>query len=70
MPEVAICTGNVVIPDLGARILFKWERLKYSPEYLVQHLSVRLPLLIMLILRNIGVLDGNRQKSDHYDIVH
>jgi len=29
MPEVAICTGNDVIPALGAGILLKGERLEY-----------------------------------------
>jgi len=69
MPEVAICTENVVIPALGTGILFKGERLEYPPEYLVQHLSVCMPLLINPLLRNIAVLDRNRQESDHYDAV-
>jgi hypothetical protein len=57
MPDVAICTGNVVIPALGAGIVFTGERPKYPPEYVVQHLSVCLPLLIQPLLRNIVVLD-------------
>jgi len=67
MPEVAICTEVVVIPALGAGILLKDERVEYLPEYLVQHLSVCLPLLIQWLLRNIAVPDRNRQESDHYD---
>jgi len=67
MPEVAICTENIVIPALSDGILFKGERVEYPPEYLVQHLSVCLPLLIQSLLRNIAVLDRNRQESDHYD---
>jgi len=46
MPEVAICTENVVIPALGAAILFKGERLEYPPENLLWPLSVCLLLLI------------------------
>jgi len=65
MPEVTICTENDVMPALGIGILFKGERLEYPPEYIVQHLSVCLMLLIQLLLRNIEVLDWNRQESDH-----
>jgi len=66
MPEVAICTENIVIPALGVGILFKGEMLEHPPEYFVQHLSVCLPLLIQPLLRNIAVHDRNRQESDHY----
>jgi len=66
MPEVAICTENDVIPTLGTGIVFKGKRLEYLPEYIVQHLSICLPLLIRLLLCNIAVLDWNRQESDHY----
>ena len=45
-PEVAICTENVVIPALGAAILFQGESLEYPLECFVQHLSVCLTLLI------------------------
>jgi len=69
MPEVAIGTENVVIPTLGAWILFKGERLEYPAEYFVQHFSVCLPLLIQLLLGNIVVLDWNWQERDHYDAV-
>jgi hypothetical protein len=69
MPEVAISTENVVISALGAGILFIGERLEYLLEYLVQHLSVCMPLLINLLLRNFAVLDRNRQESDYYDAV-
>jgi len=69
MPEVAICTENVVIPALGAGIVFKGERLEYPPEYLIHHLSVCMPLLIEPFLRNIAVLDRNGQESDQYDAV-
>jgi len=65
MPEVGICTENIVIPDLSVRIRFNCVRLAYPPEYLVQHLSVCFPLLIQLLLRDIAVLDWNRQESDH-----
>jgi len=57
MREVAICTVNVVISTLGAGTLFTGERVEYPLEYLVQHLSVCLPLLIWLLLRTIAVLD-------------
>jgi len=67
MPEVAICTEKVVIPALGTGILIEGERVEYPPEYLVQHLSVCLPLLIQPHLRNIAVLDRNRQESEYYD---
>jgi len=70
MPEVAICTENVVIPTLGAAMLFKGEWPKYLPEYIFQHLSVCLPLLIQSHLMNIAVLVGNRLESDYYDAVH
>ena len=69
MPEVAICTENVVIPTLSAVFLFDGERLEYMPEYLVQHLLVCCPLHILPLLRIIAVLDRNRQQSDHYDAV-
>jgi hypothetical protein len=69
MPEVAICTENVVIPTPGAGILFKGEWLELLPEYFVQHLSVYLPLLIQLLLRNIAHHHLNRWESDHYDMV-
>jgi hypothetical protein len=59
-PEVAIWTGNVVIPALGAGIEFKGERLEYPLEYFVQHLTVCLPLHIQPLLRNIALLDWNR----------
>jgi hypothetical protein len=67
MPEVAICTVNVVIPALGIGILFKGGRLEYLPDYFVQHLTVCFLLLIQLLLTNIAVLDWNQQESDHYD---
>jgi hypothetical protein len=60
MPEVAICTENVVIPALGAGIEFNSERLEYPPQYFVQHLTICMPLLIQLLLRYIAVLDWNR----------
>ena len=69
MPEVAFCTENVVIPTLGVGIVFKGERLKYPPEYFVQHLSGCLLLLIQPLLRNIAVHDWNRQESDHCNSV-
>jgi hypothetical protein len=47
--------------------MFTGESLEYPPDYFVQHLSVCLPLLIEQRLRNITVLDWNRQESDHYD---
>ena len=67
MPEVAICTENVVIPAPGAGILLTCGRLEYPPEYHVQHLSVCVLLLIHQCLRDIAVLDQNRQESDPYD---
>ena len=67
MPEVAICTENIVIPTIGIGILFKGVRLEYPPEYFVQHLSVCLTLLIQPLLRNIAILDWNWQESDHYN---
>jgi hypothetical protein len=69
MPDVAICTENVVLPALGTGILFKDERLEDLPEYLVQHLSVCMPLLIKPLLRKIADLDRNQQDSDHHDPV-
>jgi len=41
----------------------------YLPEYIVQHLTVCLPLLIQPLLGNIAVLDWNWLESDHYDAV-
>jgi hypothetical protein len=67
MPEVAICTENVVIPALGVGILVKGERLEYPPQYFLQHLSVCLLLLIQQLLRNIAVLDRNQQVIDYYE---
>jgi len=54
MAGVAICTENIVIPALGARTMFIGERVEYPPEYLIQHLSVCLPLLIQPLLRIIA----------------
>jgi hypothetical protein len=65
MPEVAICTENVVIPASGIGTLIQVEGLEYPPEYLIQHLSVSLLLLIEPRVRNIAVLDRNWQESDH-----
>jgi len=70
MPEVAICTENVVIPTIGAGIVFKGEWLEYPTEYFVQHLLVCLLLLIQSPRRNIVVPDWNWPESDHYDAVH
>jgi len=70
MPEVAICTENIIIPALGAGILFQGERLEYLPEYCIQHLSVCSPPPIQPPLWNIAVLDRNRLESDMYDTVH
>ena len=70
MPEVPICTENVVIPALGAGILFNGVRLEYPLEYVIQHISVCLPLLTQPLVRNTVVLDWNRQESDHYNAVH
>jgi hypothetical protein len=69
MPEVAICTQNVVIPALSTGMVFRVERLEYLLEYLVQHLSVCMPLFIQPLLWNIAVFDRNRQESDHYNAV-
>jgi hypothetical protein len=69
VPEVAICTENIVIPAFGAGILFTGERLEYPPEYLVQLLSVCMLLLIQSLQRNIAVRDRNQQESNHYDDV-
>jgi len=70
MPEVAIGTQKVVIPALGAGVLFQCERLEYQLEYFVQHFSVCLRLLIQPLLRDIAVLDWNRQECDQYNAVH
>ena len=67
MRDVAIYIENVVIPALGAAILFKNLSLKYLPEYFEQHLSVCLPLLIKPLLSNIAVPDWNSLESDHYN---
>jgi hypothetical protein len=39
-PEVDVGTENVLIPALGAGIVFTQDRLLYAQEYFVQHLSV------------------------------
>jgi len=70
MPEVGICPENVVIRALGAGMLFTSVWLEYLPVYFVQHLSVCLLLPIQPRLRNIVVLDSDRQESNHYDAVH
>jgi hypothetical protein len=70
LPEVLICTENVLIPALSVAILFNGERLEYLPEYIFQHLSVCLLLLIPPLVRNAVVLDRNREKSERYDAVH
>jgi hypothetical protein len=51
-------------------MLFNGECLKYPPEHNVPHLSVRFPLHIQPLLRNIAVLDWNREDIDIYDAVH
>jgi hypothetical protein len=61
---------NIVIPTLVVGILYKGERMEYLPEYFVQHLSVGLPLLIQPLLRNIALLDWNREEGNNHDIVH
>ena len=66
MPGVTIRTEKVVISMLGTGIVFQDERLKYPLEYIVQHLSVCLPLLFQLYQTNIPILDRNWQDSDHY----
>jgi len=69
MLEVAICTEKVVLPALGDGILFKVQRVKLPLEYLVQHLSVCLPLLIQPLQGNIDVRDRNQRGSNLYDAV-
>jgi hypothetical protein len=69
MPEVAICSDNIVLLALSQGILFKDEWLEYPPEFFIQHLSGCLPLLVPLLQRNIPVLDWNRKGSDHYEAV-
>ena len=69
MPEVTICTENVVIHALGAGMMLEDKRLEKLSEYFIQHLSGCLPLLIQQLQRNIAVLDWNRQESDHHDAV-
>jgi len=64
-PEVAICPEIVVLPALSAGNVFTGERLKYLPEYLVQPLSVCMPLLMQQFLWNIAVLDRKQQKGNH-----
>jgi len=70
MPEVTICTENILIPTLGGGILLKDERPEYPLEYFVQHLSVCSLLLTQPLLRNIVVLDWTWPECDHYDGVH
>jgi hypothetical protein len=67
MCEVAIFTENIVIPALGAGMMFKAGWLEYPPEYLIQYLSVCLPLLIQLYLINIAFRDPNWQDGGHYN---
>jgi hypothetical protein len=66
-PDVAICTEHVVILALRAAIVLKGGRLVYTPEYIVHHIPICMPLGIAVLLRNIAVLDLNWQESDHYD---
>jgi hypothetical protein len=65
MPEVTICTENVVIPALGAAILFKCERMENLIEFFVWHLPVCLLLLIEPHLRYIAGVACNRQESEY-----
>jgi hypothetical protein len=65
MPGVAIWKEHIVIHALGTGMLLKGERVEYPPEYLVQHLSVWLVLVIPPLLTNIEGLDQDRQESDH-----
>jgi len=51
MPDVAICTENLVIPALSTGMLFDGEWLEYPPEYFIQHCSFCLPLLIQPLRR-------------------
>jgi hypothetical protein len=60
MPEVAICTENIVIPALSAGIVGNGEWLEYPLEYINQHLLVCLLVPIQPVLKNIAVLDLNR----------
>jgi hypothetical protein len=65
MTEIAISTEHIVIPALGAGIKFNTERLKYLLKYVVKHLSICLTMLVETPMRNIVVLDRNRQESDN-----
>jgi hypothetical protein len=70
MADVDIWAENVIIPALGAGILFNGWWVEYLPVYkFVQHLSVCLPLLIQPHMRNIAALARNRYESDHFDAV-
>jgi hypothetical protein len=70
MPGVAIYTENVVISTVGTGIVFKCERLEYPMECSIQYHYISLPLHIQPVLRNIVILDRNRQESDHSKAVH
>jgi len=60
MPEVSICTVNIVIPACGAGIRINGGWLECPPELFAQHLSECVPLLIQPLLRDIAVPDWNR----------
>jgi len=50
MPEVAICIVTILIPTFGAGIVMKGVRPEYPLEYLIQHFSDYLPLVIQHVL--------------------
>jgi hypothetical protein len=60
---------NIVLPTLGAGMLLNGEWLQYALQYIVQHLSVCLPLPIQPLLRNIVFLDWNWEERDYYNAV-
>jgi hypothetical protein len=50
MPEVAICRVTILMSASGAGIVMKGVRLEYPLEYLIQHFSDYLPLVIQHLL--------------------
>jgi len=60
MSEVAICTESIVIPTLGAGMLFQGEGRQYLPEDFIQHITVCLTRLIHPLVRKGAFLDCNQ----------
>jgi len=64
-----MCTENLVITALGAKISFTGEMLEYPPANFIQYFLVHLPWLMQPLVSNTALLDWNGQERDDFDAV-